>query len=103
MVGMQWPNITTELILWKKEKSFSYCSINVYYCANGKTGNPFWPVKFGQLPYPNLIGPRGFQNLAGQLVFTYFDNGGNYFGNSWWKQAQKPETELSWSTKTNVP
>ena len=28
-------------------------------------------------------------NLAGQLVFTYFETGGNYLGNLWWKKAQK--------------
>ena len=49
----------------------------------------YWPVKFDQLSYANLIGPRGFQNLTGQLVFTHFDTGGNYLANSWMKKAQK--------------
>ena len=43
-------------------------------------GDLFWPVKFGQLTYANYIGPRLSQNLTGQLVFTYFDTGGNYLG-----------------------
>ena len=42
----------------------------------------FWPVKFGQLSYANQIGPRGSQNLTGKLLFTYYDTGGNYLGNS---------------------
>ena len=46
-------------------------------------------VKFGQLFYAILIGPRCSQNLTGHLVFTFFDTGGNYLGNSWWKRAQK--------------
>ena len=35
-------------------------------------------VKFMQLEIGLLS-----QNLIGQLVFTYFDTGGNYIGNSW--------------------
>ena len=46
----------------------------------GILGDPFWPVKFGQLFYANWTGLRGSHN------FTYFDTGGN---NLWWKKAQK--------------
>ena len=47
--------------------------------TNNDWATLFGQLFFGQLFYANQMGPRGYQNLTGLLVFTYFDTGVTIF------------------------